>query len=61
MRFALPIGRGARCCVIVRGNKGDGVQANWMTILLAALAAVVPTGTTFTCTPIRVCDGDGPV
>jgi hypothetical protein len=32
-----------------------------MIILLAALAAVVPTGTTFTCTPIRVCDGDGPV
>lgn len=34
--------------------------ANVITIL-AALATVVPAGGTFTCTPIRVWDGDGPV
>ena len=32
-----------------------------MLVLLAAAVAIVPAGETFTCTPVRVWDGDGPV
>jgi endonuclease YncB( thermonuclease family) len=32
-----------------------------MITLLLAAAAIVPTGESFTCTPIRVWDGDGPI
>lgn len=31
-----------------------------LTLTIAA-SAIVPTGTTFACTPVRVCDGDGPL
>lgn len=32
-----------------------------LALLLAAATPVVPAGTHFTCTPVRVCDGDGPL
>lgn len=32
-----------------------------MFLILAAAAIVVPSGVPFTCTPVRVWDGDGPV
>jgi endonuclease YncB( thermonuclease family) len=32
-----------------------------MLLFLAAAAAVIPSGTTFSCTPTQVWDGDGPV
>lgn len=32
-----------------------------MSFLLLAAVAIIPAGETFTCTPIRVWDGDGPV
>lgn len=32
-----------------------------LSVLLAAATAVVPAGQQFTCTPIRVWDGDGPI
>jgi endonuclease YncB( thermonuclease family) len=32
-----------------------------MTAFLLAAAMIVPAGQTFTCTPVRVWDGDGPV
>lgn len=41
-------------------NLADGRQATW-TFWLFMAAAVVPAGTTFSCTPQAVWDGDGPI